>query len=92
MMISFGNASGPVPPFSVGLLGQKGSLKITRPTVFTHISDHQACQDMARQLFAKVEAGEVEIKIDQRFALSDVAAAHQALEARKTTGSTILEV
>lgn len=90
MMISFGNASGPVPPFSVGLLGQKGSLKITRPTLFTHIADHQTCQDMAAQLFEKVQSGDVKIRIDQRFPLEDVAEAHRALEARKTTGSTIL--
>ena len=90
MMISFGNASGPVPPFSVGILGQKGSLKITRPTLFTHIAEHETCQAMAQQLFGKVTSGDVKIRIDQRFALEDVAAAHEALEARKTTGSTIL--
>lgn len=92
MMISFGNASGPVPPFAVGILGQKGSLKITRPTLFTHIADHEACQDMARHLFAKVTSGDVKIRIDQRFDLADVAEAHRALEARQTTGSTILNV
>jgi NADPH2:quinone reductase len=90
MLISFGNASGPVPPFSVGLLGQKGSLKITRPTLFTHISDHDTCQAMATQLFGKVSRGDVKIRIDQRFPLEDVGEAHRALEARKTTGSTIL--
>lgn len=90
MMISFGNASGPVPPFSVGLLAQKGSLKITRPTLFTHIADHDTCQQMARDLFDKVTSGAVKIRIDQRFALEDVADAHRALEARQTTGQTIL--
>ncbi|AEI92275.1 quinone oxidoreductase family protein [Roseobacter litoralis] len=90
MMISFGNASGPVPPFSVGILGQKGSLKITRPTLFTHIAEHETCQAMAAQLFEKVQNGDVKIRIDQRFPLTDVAEAHRALEARKTTGSTIL--
>lgn len=90
MMISFGNASGAVPPFSLAVLGQKGSLKITRPTLFTHIVDHATCQDMAAQLFVKVESGAVKIRIDQRFALDEVAAAHEALEARRTTGSTIL--
>lgn len=90
MMISFGNASGPVPPFSLAVLGQKGSLKITRPTLFTHISDHETCQEMASQLFGKVEGGMVKIRVDQRFALIDVAAAHEALEARRTTGSTVL--
>ena len=90
MMISFGNASGPVPPFSLGILGPKGSLKITRPTLFTHIADHATCQEMARDLFGKVVSGDVKIHIDQTFALEDVAKAHDALEARKTTGCTIL--
>ena len=92
MMISFGNASGPVPPFNIGLLGPKGSLKITRPTLFTHIADHAACQNMAAQLFVKVQAGDVKIRIDQTYALDNIRAAHDALEARKTTGSTILTV
>jgi NADPH2:quinone reductase len=92
MMISFGNASGPVPPFSIGILGGKGSLKITRPTLFTHIGDQQACQDMAGQLFDKVLSGAVKIRIDQRFALDQVAQAQRTLEARKTTGSTVLDV
>ncbi|MFU8882972.1 MAG: quinone oxidoreductase family protein [Rhodobacterales bacterium] len=91
MMISFGNASGKVPPFDLGILGAKGSLKLTRPTIFTHISDHATCQAMAAHLFAKVQSGDVAIRIDQRFPLADVAAAHRALEARETTGSTILQ-
>jgi NADPH2:quinone reductase len=90
MMITFGNASGPVPPFSPAILGQKGSLKITRPTLFTHIADHETCQEMARHLFGKVQSGDVKIRIDQRFGIDDIAAAHDALEARKTTGSTII--
>ena len=92
MMISFGNASGPVPPFDIGILGKKGSLKITRPTLFTHIADHTNCQEMAQHLSTKVLAGDLKINIGQRFALQDVAKAHEALEARKTTGSTILEI
>lgn len=92
MMMSFGNASGPVPPFNVGILGPKGSLKITRPTLFTHIADHAACQEMATMLFGKMQSGAVKIRIDQTFALEDVADAHRALEARKTTGQTILTV
>jgi NADPH2:quinone reductase len=92
MMISFGNASGPVPPFNIATLGQKGSLKITRPTLFTHIADHETCQKMAGELFEKVTTGAVKIRIDQRFALEDVADAHRALEARQTTGQTILTV
>jgi NADPH2:quinone reductase len=92
MLISFGNASGPVPPFNIATLAAKGSLKITRPTLFTHISDHETCQQMARELFEKVLSGAVKIRIDQRFPLEDVAEAHRALEARKTTGQTILTV
>ncbi|MCR9151887.1 MAG: quinone oxidoreductase [Rhodobacteraceae bacterium] len=90
MMISFGNASGAVPPFNIGVLGAKGSLKITRPTLFTHIADHATCQQMARELFDKVTSGAVTIRIDQRFPLAEVAEAHRALEARRTTGSTVL--
>jgi len=90
MMISFGNASGPVPPVNLGSLAAKGSLKVTRPTLFTHIARHEDCQSMARQLFAKVTSGAVTIRVDQRFPLVQVAAAHRALEARATTGSTVL--
>ena len=90
MMISFGNASGPVPPVNLALLAAKGSLQITRPTLFTHIAGHETCQAMARHLFDKVLSGDVSIRIDQKFALEDVRAAHEALEARQTTGSTIL--
>lgn len=92
MMISFGNASGPVPPFNLAVLAQKGSLKITRPTLFAHMADRDACQDMADHLFEKVLSGAVEIRIDQRFPLAEVRAAHEALEARTTTASTILEI
>jgi len=92
MMITFGNASGPVPPFNLALLGPKGSLKITRPTLFTHIASHDDCQNMARHLFSKVTSGEVEIVVGQEFALADVQKAHDALEGRATTGSTILTV
>lgn len=92
MMISFGAASGAVPPFNIAVLGAKGSLKITRPSIFTHAADHVVCQAMARHLFDKVQSGDVVIHIDQQFPLDQVAAAHTALEARKTTGSTILTV
>ncbi|TCD13497.1 quinone oxidoreductase family protein [Oricola cellulosilytica] len=92
MMISFGNASGKAPPVDLGTLAAKGSLKVTRPTLFTHIADHETCQQMARELFEKVTAGEIVIHVDQRFPLAEVAEAHKALEARKTTGATILEV
>ncbi len=90
MMISFGSASGPVPPLDILTLAAKGSLKITRPTIFTHIADPATCQEMARRLFAKVTSGAVKVEIGQRFALDHVADAHRALEARKTTGSTVL--
>ncbi|MCA0997873.1 quinone oxidoreductase family protein [Alloyangia pacifica] len=90
MMISFGNASGPVEAFNLGILAQKGSLKVTRPTLFAHIADPAACQEMAAMLMGKVSSGAVKIRIDQRFPLEDVAEAHRALEARKTTGQTIL--
>jgi NADPH:quinone reductase len=89
MMISFGSASGPVPPVSLSVLA-KASLQLTRPTIFTHIADHARCQEMARHLFDKVLSGAVSIRIDQRFSLDEVAEAHRALQARKTTGSTIL--
>ncbi|MBR9653577.1 quinone oxidoreductase family protein [Thalassovita aquimarina] len=92
MMITFGNASGKVPPVDVGMLAAKGSIKLTRPTLFTHIADHATCQQMAQDLFEKVTSGAVKIHIDQRFPLDRVADAHRALEARQTTGATILEV
>ncbi len=90
LLASFGNASGPVPPFAPGILGPKGSLYITRATLFTHIATREATQAMADDLFAVVASGAVKIRIDQRFALADVAEAHRALEARNTTGCSIL--
>lgn len=90
LMASFGNASGPVPPFSPGILGTKGSLYVTRQTLFTHIATREAMQAMVNDLFAVVESGQVRIHIAQRYALQDVQQAHRDLEARKTTGSTIL--
>lgn len=90
LMASFGNASGPVAPFSPGILGPRGSLYVTRQTLFTHIATREATQAMADELFDMVSSGQVVIRIDQRFALADVAQAHRALEARKTTGCTIL--
>jgi NADPH2:quinone reductase len=90
MMISFGNASGTVPLVDLMALASRGSLQLTRPTLFTHIAKHEDCQAMARELFDKVTSGAVKIRIDQRFALEDVAEAHRTLEARKTTGATVL--
>ncbi len=91
LMASFGNASGAVPPFAPGVLAAK-SLYVTRATLFTHIATRERCQVMADDLFAAVRSGQVKIHIAQRFALADVQAAHRALEARQTTGSTILTV
>ncbi|MFO1328003.1 MAG: quinone oxidoreductase [Rubrivivax sp.] len=90
LLASFGNASGPVPPFAPGILGNKGSLYITRATLFTHIATREATQKMADDLFAVVKSGAVKIRIDQRYPLAEVAQAHRDLEARKTTGSTVL--
>ena len=90
LMASFGNASGPVAPFSPGILGPKGSLYVTRQTLFSHITTRESTQAMADELFEMVTSGKVVIRIDQKFALADVAEAHRTLEARKTTGCTIL--
>lgn len=90
LMASFGNASGPVVPFAPGILGPKGSLYVTRQTLFTHIATREATQSMADELFAVVASGQVKIHIAQRYTLEDVQQAHRDLEARKTTGSTIL--
>jgi NADPH2:quinone reductase len=90
LMATFGNASGPVPPFAPALLAAKGSLYVTRQTLFTHIATREATQSMADDLFAVVESGAVKIRIDQRYPLAEAAQAHRDLEARKTTGSTVL--
>lgn len=90
LMASFGNASGPAPAFSPGVLGAKGSLYVTRQTLFTHIATRETTQVMADDLFVAVTSGAVKIRIDQRYALADVQQAHRDLEARKTTGCTIL--
>ena len=90
LLASFGNASGPVPPFAPAVLGAKGSLYLTRATLFSHIATREATQTMADDLFAVVGGGQVKIHIDQRYPLADAAQAHRDLEARKTTGSTVL--
>ncbi len=90
LMASFGNASGPVAPFAPGMLGAKGSLYVTRQTLFTHIATREATQAMADDLFAVVQSGAVKIHIAQRYALENVQQAHKDLEARQTTGCTIL--
>ena len=90
LLAIFGNGSGPVAPINLGLLASKGSLYVTRPTLFTHIATREATQAMADDLFAAVTSGAVTIPIAQRYALEDVQQAHRDLEARKTTGCTIL--
>ena len=91
-MVSFGNASGPVDPFPPGILAQKGSLFLTRPTLFNYIADRAELETAARELFDVVESGKVKIEIKQRYPLKDAAEAHRDLEARKTSGSTILTI
>jgi len=89
-MVSYGSASGPVPPFSLNELASRGSLFITRPTLFSYAAKRSDLEAMAADLFRMVESGKVKIEINQRYALSEVQQAHHDLEARKTTGSTIL--
>ena len=92
MMVSFGNASGPVDPFPPTILAQKGSLFLTRPTMYDYTTTPGELEQAAANLFAIIESGKVKIEVKQRFPLKDAAEAHRALEARKTTGSTILTV
>jgi NADPH2:quinone reductase len=90
LLASFGNASGPVPPINIGLLAAKGSLYVSRPTLFTHLATRESTQAMADELFAVVESGQVKVAVEQRYALADAAQAHRDLEARRTTGSSVL--
>ena len=90
LMVTFGNASGPVPPFAPAVLGAKGSLYVTRQTLFSHITSRERTQAMADDLFGMVTSGKVKIHVEQRYALDQVQQAHRDLEARKTTGSTVL--
>ncbi|QOY93811.1 quinone oxidoreductase [Massilia sp. UMI-21] len=90
LMVSFGNASGAVPPFSLSELAARGSLYITRPTLFAYAGTRPELEAMAADLFAMVESGQLKIEVKQRFALADAAEAHRALEGRRTTGSTVL--
>jgi NADPH2:quinone reductase len=90
LMASFGASSGPVPPFAPAMLAAKGSIYVTRQTLFTHIATREATQEMADDLFDAVTSGKVDIRIEQKFPLAQVREAHKALEARRTTGCTIL--
>jgi NADPH2:quinone reductase len=90
LMASFGNASGVVPPFAPASLAAKGSIYVTRQTLFSHLATRESTQAMADDLFSAVGSGQVKIHIEQRYALEQVQQAHRDLEARKTTGCTIL--
>ena len=90
LMASFGNASGPVPPVNLGVLAAKGSLHLTRPTLFTHLATRENTQAMADDLFARVSSGEVRIPVSRRYALADAAQAHADLASRVTTGCLVL--
>ena len=90
LMVSFGNASGPVEGVNIGILNQKGSLFVTRPSLNGYADTRERLEAMSEELFAMIESGKITIDIAQRFALADAAKAQQALAARQTTGSTIL--
>jgi NADPH2:quinone reductase len=90
MMVSYGNASGPVPDFSLGELASRGSLFITRPTLFAYAASRSELESMSAELFEMVGSGKVKIDIRQRYRLADVGRAHEDLEGRRTTGSTVL--
>ncbi|QIM50144.1 quinone oxidoreductase [Pusillimonas sp. DMV24BSW_D] len=91
MMVSFGNASGPVPPFSLSELASRGSLFVTRPTLFSYARTRERLERMAADLFDVLETGKVAPMISARYSLSDVASAHADLESRATTGSILLK-
>ncbi len=90
LMVSFGNASGPVPAFEPGVLALKGSLFVTRPTLFPYAATREQLLSMAAELFEVVRSGAVKVSVRQTFPLAEAAEAHRALEARETTGSTVL--
>ncbi|MFC7297586.1 quinone oxidoreductase family protein [Herminiimonas aquatilis] len=90
MMVNFGSASGAVPPFGLNELATRGSLFITRPSLFNYTAKRDDLESMAAELFGMVESGKIKIDINQRYALKNVAQAHRDLESRKTTGSSIL--
>jgi NADPH:quinone reductase len=90
LMVSFGNASGSVPPIDIGLLGRKGSLFLTRPTVFTYVARREDLEAATKELFEVVRAGRVKVEIGRTWPLAEAADAQRALEARETTGSIVL--
>jgi NADPH:quinone reductase len=90
MMVTYGNASGPPPAVSPLELSKRGSLYLTRPTLFNYIATRPALDSAARELFAAVKSRAVRVRIGQRYALADAAQAHRDLEGRRTTGATVL--
>jgi NADPH2:quinone reductase len=92
LMVSFGQSSGPVEPFAPGMLAQKGSLFLTRPTMYDYVRERGELEQSAEALFDAVRSGKITVDIRQHFPLADAAEAHRALEARKTSGSTILTI
>jgi NADPH2:quinone reductase len=90
LLVSFGSASGPIQGFDVGLLAQKGSLYVTRPTLGTYVTPRANLEAMARELFEVVGSGKVKIEAAQTYPLKEAARAHRDLEARKTSGSLLL--
>jgi NADPH2:quinone reductase len=90
MLVSFGQSSGKIPPVDLGILSQKGSLYVTRPTLITYTAERTDLLATAKELFEVVQSGAVRIQINQRFPLREAAEAHRALESRRTTGSTLL--
>ena len=91
LMVSFGNASGAVPPVNIGILQTKGSLYLTRPTLATHIASRADLVERANSLFEMVKSGKLKIETTKRYKLADAAEAHRDLEGRKTTGSIVLQ-
>ena len=89
-MVSFGNASGPPPPLDLQTLSAKGSLFITRPTLFSYVMDTGEMRQCLDDVFARVLGGDIAVEINQQYPLAEVQQAHRDLEERKTTGSTIL--
>jgi NADPH2:quinone reductase len=92
MMVTFGQSSGPIPPFELGLLSAKGSLFVTRPTLMTYTAKREDLLEHAKDLFSVVDSGAVKIEVRQSYPLSEAVQAHRDLEARKTTGSTVFTI
>ena len=90
LWVSFGNSSGPVPPFEMGILAQKGSLYATRPTLFTHVATRRGLIETANDLIEMVSSGRVKINVSKTYPMADAAEAHRDLEGRATTGSIVL--